>query len=180
MATRATRTARRCARGQTFAVTGEAEVAGTPEQVWDAVTRHSDGWLWPITYEPRQGGAETGLTADGGRVTAWEPGRRFTTTAPDAVGTNQLDYTVAPPAGGTAVSYVHPGVGPDDDDLALQYDACVCHTDLYRHSMAEYVAHFAGRDATYVEVLRRASADASYLFDVNHSVDAVEIPATGL
>ena len=31
-----------------------------------------------------------------------------------------------------------------------------------------------------VEVVRRASADASYLFVVNHSVDAVEIPATGI
>ncbi|QYG91920.1 SRPBCC domain-containing protein [Iamia sp. SCSIO 61187] len=138
--------------GQTFEVGWEAEVPGPPEEVWDAVTRHSDGWLWPITYEPRLGGAESGLTGIGGRVTAWEPGRRFTTTATDEVGTNQLDYTFAATAGGTAVTYVHRTAVPDDDDLALQHDACAQHTDLYRHSMAEYVAHFAGRDATYVAV----------------------------
>ncbi|HMJ76096.1 MAG TPA: SRPBCC domain-containing protein [Iamia sp.] len=139
--------------GQTFEVTWSDEVAAPPAAVWDAVTRHSDGWLWPISYEPRVGGAETGLTGEGGEVTAWEPGRRFVTTATDAVGTNQLDYTFSETAeGGTAIRYHHHGVVPDDEDLAVQLDACEVHTDLYRHSMGTYATHFAGRDATYVEV----------------------------
>ena len=149
--------------GQTFEVTWTDEVAAPPEAVWDAVTRHSDGWLWPISYEPRVGGAETGLTGGGGLVTAWEPERRFTTTATDDVGTNQVGYTFTPSDDGarTAISFHHHGVVPDDDDLAVQYDACIRHTDLYRHSMTEYVAHFAGRDATYVEVDAGAGSTAA-------------------
>ncbi|HEV7720870.1 MAG TPA: SRPBCC domain-containing protein [Iamia sp.] len=139
--------------GQTFEVTWTDEVAAPPEAVWDAVTRHSDGWLWPISYEPRVGGAETGLTGEGGTVTAWEPERRFATTATDAVGTNQIDYTFTQTAEGrTAVTFHHHGVVPDDEDLAVQLDMCEVHTAFYRHSMGAYAAHFAGRDATYVEV----------------------------
>lgn len=140
--------------GQTFEVRWTDEVGAPPGAVWDAVTRHSDGWLWPISYEPRRGGAESGLTPDGGTVTDWEPERRFSTTGPMAGGANRIEYTLAPSADGTrtAVSFVHHGIVGDDEDLAVQYGACVAHTDLYRHSMGQYATHFAGRDATYVEV----------------------------
>jgi uncharacterized protein YndB with AHSA1/START domain len=139
---------------KTFEVSWTDEVAAPPEAVWDAVTVHSDGWLWPITYEPRVGGTEEGLSPDGGTVTVWEPGRHFTTAAPMAGGTNQLDYTFTTTADGTgtAIAYVHQGVVDDDEDLAVQVEACEAHTDLYRHSMGQYAVHFAGRDATYVAV----------------------------
>ena len=40
----------------------------------------------------------------------------------------------------------------EDDEHDLQVRACRLHTDFYAHSLAEYVRHFAGRDATYVSV----------------------------
>lgn len=140
--------------GQTFEVTWTDEVDAPPEAVWDAVTRHSDGWLWPISYEPRPGGAESGLTPHGGTVTDWEPERHFSTTGAMAGGTNRVEYRFAPSADGTrtAVEFRHDGIVDDDEDLAVQYDACVAHTDLYRHSMGQYATHFAGRDVTYVEI----------------------------
>lgn len=140
--------------GQRFEVTWADEVGATPGAVWDAITRHCDGWLWPIGYEPRLGGAEVGLTPDGGTVTDWVPERHFSTTGPMEGGTNRVEYRLTPSADGTrtAVEFRHDGIVGDDEDLALQYDACVVHTELYRHSMAEYATHFAGRDATYVEV----------------------------
>lgn len=140
--------------GQTFEVRWTDEVGAPADAVWEAITARVDGWLWPVTYEPWVGGAESGLTPDGGTVTAWEPGRRFTTAAPLAGDTNQLDYTLTPSADGTrtAISFVHHGVVHDDDDLALQVEACEAHTDLYRHSMLACATHFAGREVTYVEV----------------------------
>jgi hypothetical protein len=140
--------------GQRFEVTWADEVGAAPGAVWDAITRHCDGWLWPIGYEPRLGGAEVGLTPDGGTVTDWVPERHFSTTGPMEGGTNRVEYRLTPSADGTrtAVEFRHDGIVGDDEDLAVQYDACVVHTDLYRHSMAEYATHFAGRDATYVEV----------------------------
>ena len=98
-------------------MTWEAELPGTPEQVWDAITVHSDGWLWPIAYEPREGGAESGLTRRAGRVTAWEPERRFATRAERADGWfNELGYELEPSAGGTRASYRHHTVTAPDED----------------------------------------------------------------
>ncbi|ADB48819.1 SRPBCC family protein [Conexibacter woesei] len=134
-----------------FVVRWEDVVPGDPQQVWDAVTRRAAGWIWEIEFEPRVGGAERGLSPAGGTVTAWDPPRRFATRAEAPDGwRNELDYTLEPHAGGTRVRYVHTSVAGDDYDVVL--DGCVQHTDFYRHSLSEYVAHFAGRDGAYVGV----------------------------
>ena len=42
-----------------------------PDQAWAAITTpQTAGWLWEIDYEPRLGGAERGLSGDGGKVIA--------------------------------------------------------------------------------------------------------------
>ena len=77
----------------------EGELPARPQDVWDAITQHADGYLWKIEYEPRVGGAERGLTAGGGTVTAWEPPRHFATrTRPETErdGFNELDYRLEP------------------------------------------------------------------------------------
>lgn len=137
--------------GARFEVTWTDEVEAPPEAVWDAITRHADGWLWPVSYEPRVGGAESGLSQDGGTVTEWEPPRRFATRAEQPDGPNVLTYVLTPTATGTRVDYTHVG-HVAEDELAVQHEACIAHTDLYRHSMLAYAARFAGRDATYVAV----------------------------
>jgi len=138
--------------GKQFEVTWTDEVGAPPEAVWDAVTRHSDGWLWPIAYEPRVGGAETGLSGVGGLVTVWEPPARFVTRAEQPEGPNQLTYALTAIDDGTRthVDYHHLGSVPVDE-YDIQVEACRVHTDLYRHSMGQYATHFAGCDATYVE-----------------------------
>jgi len=129
-----------------FEVRWEAEFAGAPQQVWDAITKHAGAWLWPVEYEPRVGGAERGLSSGGGKVTVWEPPRRFATRAPHGDGFNQIDYDLEPRGAGTHVRYLHQSVAEDDAEI----EACHVHTDFYRHSMGEYVRHFAGREAVYV------------------------------
>jgi uncharacterized protein YndB with AHSA1/START domain len=66
----------------------EVEVAGTPEQVWQAIATGAgiSAWLQPTTVEERVGGAfafdmaALGLGVnDSGRVTAWQPPHRFAT-----------------------------------------------------------------------------------------------------
>jgi uncharacterized protein YndB with AHSA1/START domain len=137
--------------GKEILVRWEHEFSAPPERVWEAITRHSDGWLWKIEYEPRVGGAERGLSGTGGTVTAWDPPRHFTTRAPDLDGFNQLDYRLEPSAGGTYVHYTHNGVLPDEDYDA-QLDCCRQHTAYYRHSLGEYIQHFFGQTPTYVSV----------------------------
>jgi hypothetical protein len=143
-----------------FEVRWEEVLPGTPEQAWDAITRRSAAWCWEIAYEPRVGGAERGLTRDGGRVTAWDEPRRFQTTAARADGwRNRLDYRLEPHADGTLVRFVQHGVlGADDYDREL--DQCRQHTAFYRHSLGEYLRWFAGRDAACVGVEAPGSFNA--------------------
>jgi hypothetical protein len=132
-----------------FEVRWDGELSGTPEQVWDAITVHTAGWLWKVEYEPRVGGAERGLTMEGGEVTGWEPPRRFVTRAPDGDGFNELEYRLEPRGAGTHLGFVQRGVLAEGE-YDLQLDACRRHTAFYYHTLGEYVRHFAGRDATHV------------------------------
>ena len=134
-----------------FELRWDGVMAGTPEQVWDGFTRHAAGWLWEISFEPRVGGAERGLTSSGGLVTAWDPARHFVTRAERPGGWwNELEYRLDPHGAGTRVRYRHATVF-DDDEHEVQEAACRAHTQLYLHSLGEYVRHFAGREAMRVE-----------------------------
>jgi hypothetical protein len=131
-----------------FEVQWEGELPATPQEVWDAFTVHTAGWIWKIEYEPRVGGAERGLTSGGGTVTGWDPPRHFSTRARDGDGFNQIDCLLEPRGAGTHLRYVHRGVIAEDYDRQL--DACRQHTAFYYHSLGEYLRHFSGRDAAYV------------------------------
>lgn len=133
-----------------FEVRWDGVLSATPQQVWDAFTMHTAGWLWRIEYEPWVGGAERGLTSLGGSVTAWDPPQRFITRAEDGAGFNELDYRLEPRGSGTYLRYAHRGVFAEDYGLNL--DACRQHTAFYYHSLREYVHYFSGREATYVSV----------------------------
>ena len=134
-----------------FEIAREFEVDATPDQVWDAFTSGTDGWLWPMDPpEPREGGKGPW----GSTVTAWDPPHKYTNRlegADELAGQslNQLDYTVEPRDGGRRawVRYVHSGIFVDDWDN--QYDGAAKHTDFYLHTLREYLVHFAPRPAAF-------------------------------
>ncbi|MGX7829446.1 SRPBCC domain-containing protein [Actinokineospora sp. 24-640] len=132
--------------GEKFEVRFTGLLPGTPEETWTAITENAAAWMWPITYEPHIGGAEMGLA--GGIVTAWEPCRQLTTHVERAGGWfNTLSHTLKRAEGGTHLTFVHQGV--HEDDWATEQASCVAHTDIYYHTLGEYLAHFPGRTATY-------------------------------
>jgi uncharacterized protein YndB with AHSA1/START domain len=133
-----------------FEVRFEGDLPATPQEVWDAITAHTTGWYWTISYEPRVGGAERGLTSAGGTVTAWEPPRHFATRAERSDGWwNNLDYVLEPRGGGTFLDYTHTNALAEDA-YDVELDACRRHTAFYYHSLGEYLRNFKGRDATYL------------------------------
>jgi hypothetical protein len=133
-----------------FEVRWEGELPAAPQDVFDAITKHTDGYLWNVEYEPRVGGAERGLTRTGGTVTAWEPPRHFATRV-EGEEFNELDYRLEPLGAITYLRYRHrTAVAADDFDRQL--DACRRHTTFYLHSLGQYACHFAGRGATYVSI----------------------------
>ena len=104
----------------------EGELPAAPQDVWDAITRHAEGYLWKVEYEPWVGGAERGLTQGGGTVTAWEPPRHFATrTRPETErdGINELDYRLEPRRAGDLPAHLHRGAVPAED-FDVQLDAC--------------------------------------------------------
>ena len=133
------------------AVHYEGTLPATPLDAFSAFTTRdaTSAWIWPIAYEPCVGGREGGLSGgEGGAVTVWEPGRALSTRVEgDNDWYNQLDYVLTPTADGqTHLSYTHSTVFPEDFDTQLE--ACTLHTDLYNHSLGEYLAHFNGRAGT--------------------------------
>ncbi|WP_149822852.1 SRPBCC family protein [Streptomyces tailanensis] len=134
-----------------FEIVREFEVDASPEQVWEAVTAETGGWMWPMEApEPREGGKGP----FGSTVTAWDPPHRYVNRVENVEdiaeqSANQLDYTIEPREGGKRawVRYVHSGILVEDWDN--QYDAADKHTDFYLHTLREYLTRFAGRPVAF-------------------------------
>ncbi|MGV9250224.1 SRPBCC family protein [Streptomyces sp. NPDC003697] len=137
-----------------FEIVREFEVDATPEEVWEAVTHGTGGYLWPMEPpEPRTGGRGP----FGSTVTVWDPPHRYVNRVEDVEGIsqqtlNQLDHTIEPRDGGRRawVRYVHSGIFVDDWDN--QYDGASRHTDFYLHTLREYLTHFAPRPVAFATV----------------------------
>jgi uncharacterized protein YndB with AHSA1/START domain len=124
--------------GREFEVRREVELPGTPEQAWEAVSTEAGlaSWLFP---QPVGEGTQ-----------AWEPPHHLAVRIDGEGGWfNALEYTIEGREGGTTLRYVHSGIF-DDTGWDDQYDAVSQHTDFYLHTLAQYLAHFAPRTATYV------------------------------
>lgn len=137
--------------GKPFEIAREFEADATPEEVWEAITTGTGGWLWPMEApEPREGGRGP----FGSTVTVWDPPHRYTNRVANVGGIseqtlNQLDYTIEPREGGRRawVRYVHSGIFVEDWDN--QYDGADKHTDFYLHTLREYLSDFAPRPVAF-------------------------------
>jgi hypothetical protein len=141
-------------------VTWEGELPAAPQAVWDTITKHADGYLWPIEYEPWVGGAERGLTEGGGVVTEWEPERRFATrTRPEHErdGLNEIVFDLEPLGEITYARYTHRAEIPEAE-YDVQLAMCRAHTTFYLHSLGQHACYFTGQGAAY------ASADVEGSF----------------
>jgi hypothetical protein len=150
--------------------------------VWDGLTKHTDGYLWKIDYEPWVGGTERGLTAGGGTVTAWDPPHHFATRSrpeTERDGFNELDYRLEALGSIAYVRYVHRGVFPDDADYEPMLDNCRQHTAFYHHSLGQYACHFAGRAPAYVAVDGPESATEASFVAVRRALGLADDVAAG-
>ncbi|MGW0532844.1 SRPBCC domain-containing protein [Streptomyces sp. NPDC003032] len=133
-----------------FEIAREFEVEGSPAQLWAALTTGTGGWLWPMKYEPREGGS----APFGGTVTHWDPPHRLTARVEDPDGVpgqslDLLDHTIEPRDGGRRswLRYVHSGTFTEDGNN--QYEDAAKRTDFHLHTLRQYMAHFAGRAAVF-------------------------------
>ena len=162
-----------------FEVRIEKEYAAPPEAVWDTITKHSGGYVWPVEYEPRVGGTERGMTQGGGTVTVCEPARHFATEADGVDGEfNELDYRLEPLGAGTRLRYLHRTRVPAGEH-DVQLDACRQHTALYLHTLGQHACHFAGRAAAYVsQDGPESSADGGFA-RITRALGLPDVPVAG-
>ncbi|MGH2355603.1 MAG: SRPBCC family protein [Chloroflexota bacterium] len=94
-------------------VQAEAEVPGTPEDVWQAIATGPgiSSWFVPTEVDQREGGAVTSHFGPGmdsvSTITAWEPPHRFVADSRDDLGpddpTIATEWTIEARSGGTCV-----------------------------------------------------------------------------
>jgi len=137
-------------------ITRSITVAAPPEVVFEAVTTGSAGWLWPVDVEPRVGGA-----AGPGVVTVWDPPSRWANRMEQGDWWNELEHVIDELDGATRLRYRHSSVFADDGQL----DGAETHTDFYLHTLAEYVAWFPGRPATWISAEAPATSREPGSFD---------------
>jgi uncharacterized protein YndB with AHSA1/START domain len=127
-----------------FEIRKEVALEAQPEQVWEAIATGPGltAWFMPMDVDP-----------DSGLVVAWEPGKRLAIQTPQAEdgSTQAFEYLIeARDQGSTVLRFVHSGFLGDDWSDEYE-DMTGTGWDMYLHTLAQYLSHFAGRPAVYVE-----------------------------
>jgi uncharacterized protein YndB with AHSA1/START domain len=133
----------------------EVEVAGTPEQVWQAIATGPgiSSWYVPHTVEEREGGAATASFGDGpemqipGRVAAWEPPHRIVFDGGEGTSGLAFEWLVEARSGDTCiVRLVNTGFG-EGEPWDAQYDGMSQGWKLFLLNLQLHLAHFPGQKA---------------------------------
>lgn len=154
------------------------ELDATPDEVWRAIATGPGiaTWFVPHDVEPREGGTVEqdyggGFTTRG-RVTAWEPGRRFAYGAFDQPEDGRPNYAYeflveGRDGGGTVLRFVQSGFldGADWDD---EYDSFDAGWSLFFANLHSYLRHFAGLPVRNAVAMSYTAGSARDIWPVLH------------
>jgi hypothetical protein len=120
-----------------FEIRREVALPATPEQVWAAISTPEGlaGWFMPMDV----------------RASATVEVDRAPEKLALRVGTDAFEYVIEGRDGTTVLRFVHSGVLGDDWDDEFEGMTALGWT-MYLHSLGQYLRHFAGRPALYVDV----------------------------
>jgi uncharacterized protein YndB with AHSA1/START domain len=154
------------------------ELDATPDEVWQVIATGPGiaTWFVPHEVEPREGGTVEqdyggGFTTRG-RVTAWEPGRRFAYGAFGRPEDGRPNYAYeflveGREGGGTVLRFVQSGFldGADWDD---EYDSFDAGWSLFFVNLSSYLRHFAGFPVRNAVAMSYTAGSASDIWPVVH------------
>ncbi|MCE3551313.1 SRPBCC domain-containing protein [Pseudonocardia sp. RS11V-5] len=130
-----------------FEIRREVVLPASPEEVWRAIATPEGQAGWFMTGpDPEEAGAEFDE----------DPPRRLE----QRFGTQAIEYVLEAASGGTTVlRFVHSGMA--EDDWGDEFETMTGFGwDLYLFTLGEYVRHFPGRPAVYIEAEAPNSPDA--------------------
>jgi uncharacterized protein YndB with AHSA1/START domain len=124
----------------------------SPETVWEAIATGPglSSWFMGATdVNPEEGVVRTtmGSYAQESTIGAYEPGHHFSFKGAESSDGRffAMEFLIeARSSGSTVLRIVSSGFLPDDDWEA-EFEAMLAGGRMYRHTLVEYLAHFAGR-----------------------------------
>ncbi|MCP3805259.1 SRPBCC domain-containing protein [Allokutzneria sp. A3M-2-11 16] len=135
--------------GREFELRKEVVLPVSPEEVWAAVATPEGQAAWFMTAEE--------IGPDGAEV--WDPPKHLVIkTPPGEDGSfHAFEYLIEGREGSAVLRFVHSGMSGDawPDEYV---DMTEMGWDCYLHSLREYLVHFGGRPAVYVEADGPASS----------------------
>ncbi|MCX6462868.1 MAG: SRPBCC domain-containing protein [Pseudonocardiales bacterium] len=165
------------------------ELDADPEQVWRAIATGPgiSAWFVPHEVEEREGGAIGQRFGSGfdttGRVTAWEPGRRFAygsaEAPPEGMPDHAYEFLVeARDGGGTVLRFAQSGFSGDGwEDEYRSFDTG---WDLFFGNLRAYLEHFAGQPVRTVMVMAYTEGGAAEVWPRMHAaLGLAGAPAVG-
>jgi uncharacterized protein YndB with AHSA1/START domain len=142
--------------GRDFEIHHDTEIDATPEQVWDAIATGPGISSWFVGRTEIDDGVVRTTFGDGwilpARVTVDEPPHRFAyaTDTGDDGRFIAYEYLIEGRASAsTVLRTVTSGFLPGDD-WADEFEAMGFGTELFFHTLVEYLTHFGGRTAVPV------------------------------
>lgn len=143
-------------------VEAEAEVPGTPEEVWRAIATGPgiSSWFVPTTVEGRAGGTATSNFGPGmesvATIKLWDPPRRFVAETVEEPGTVATEWVVEARAGGTCIVRVVHSWFASADEWDKQFEG---HTHGWRNFfrlLRLYLTHFSGQPSSAFQLMGMA------------------------
>lgn len=152
-------------------VESEAEVPGTPEEVWDAIASGPGvtAWFVPCTIEQHVGGVITASFGPGmeskSEITAWDPPRRFAAENSNGMGPGSpmmaTEWFVEARSGGTCLVRVVHSWFSDTDDWDSQFEGTETGWAAFFKVLRLYLARFRGSHGTIVQLMPSAPEPVS-------------------
>lgn len=146
----------------------EAELPGTPEQVWQAIATGPGitAWFVPTTLDPKVGGEMTcdfgGGMVSTAKITSFEPPFRFTADSPGwmpGMPTTATEWTIEAKAGGRCVVRVVHSLFASTDDWDSQLEGTESGWPGYFRVLRRYLEQFAGQPCAQVQAMAMAQDD---------------------
>jgi uncharacterized protein YndB with AHSA1/START domain len=167
----------------------EFEVAGTPEEVWQAIATGPgiSSWFVPTEIEERDGKPVAVKVNFGGmemrsEVTAWDPPRRFARTAAGWLpGSPPIadEWTVEARGGGRCVVRIVQSLFASTDDWDVQLESANEGFASFLKLLQLYLAHFRGQPAAMQEFRAPAPGTDAASWDSLTAALGVRMPSVG-